>query len=611
MNLNYIFIDSQDKFEKYLPEILGFKKVSLDLETTGLDYFSDSILLLQLGTLEIQYIIDVRYVNIMPLKSWLENKDIIKVVVNGVFDYIFLRTLGIQCEGFVDCYLHELILNAGLVDYKTKGYFSLEGMALRYLGIKLDKETRTEFINFRGEFSEKQLEYAARDIVTPLLILDKQKVKIVQHELQRIVNLENQVLPSYGEMTYNGFYLDKDKWMNLVRWQEEKLYQAKQRLDDIFGSVVGHTLFDEPDINYDSQEQLKPALYKLGYDVADTMHTTLLTQLPYEISSPIIAFREAGKAITSFGLNYLEFINPKTGRLHPKVWQIGAVSGRNAITAPPLQTIKREKEYRECFTTQFPNEVLQTIDYSGQEILLCTQDSMEPVWLKLNQEERNIHLFMGEMIFKHPIEKGSKEYNLVKAVDFSLLYGAGIYKIIMFHKELGLECDEEKAQAILDIVAETIPKAWRSLNNNGANAVIKGYATCMWGRKRFFDNIPPFNATTDRNGLVHITPKNRNNRDHHKILAQIIREGRNHKIQSSGIYMLKTALIYIRQQCKKEKFEVPIVLAVHDEVVSRYPKDKQEIYEPLLINCMLKAEQDLLPDIKPKLESAIAQCWEK
>lgn len=1024
ININYVFIDSQEKFDSIIGEIYSLRKVSLDLETTGLDYFYNNVLLFQVGTLEKQYLIDVRKVNISTLKGWLEDETIIKITVNGVFDYTFLRTLGFKCGGFVDCMLHELILNSGLVDFKTKGYFSMDGMARRYLGLALNKETRNEFINFRGEFTKEQLEYAARDVVVPILIAEKQREKIIKHSLSRIVNLENQVLPSYGDMVFNGFYLDREKWTALVRWQEEKLYEAKHKLDEIFGTVTNMTLFDEPDINYDSQEQLKPALYKLGYTVSDTMHLTLLTQLPYEISKPIIDYREAGKAISSFGLNYLEYINPKTGRLHPKVWQIGAVSGRNSITNPPLQTIKREKEYRDCFTIQYPNNIIQTSDFcleantlvttdkglvriedinigdlvythdnilkpvvnkfntginkiykictkngytieatenhkffvidklgflvckkvkdldikndyfilptqhkttnklipildkptktkkeqkefifpdfvtpefalflglivgdgsvkaktgeisfvvhnddietkqlyisliqklfgilyyriiqktnfliilfyskpiqqwllmhgfnkikipdmimqsndavvsqfikglydcdgsissnrlrislkeekliydlqvlllrlgivsikredynrefnifslyvpknfykkffveigfissrknkeleknldrdsyesmpyqnlfiqnylkklnknfhylkniksgilknitlqlaekikqqnpeiygltnldlflekeyffdgiqaitdnefaqtydltieenhsfiangilthnSGQEILIATQDSMEPVWVKLNHEEKNIHLFMGEVIFERPIDKKSKEYNLVKNIDFSLLYGAGLYKIIMFHKELGLDCDELKAQNVLDKVSRAIPVAWRTLNNNGAKTVINGYAECLAGRKRFFDNIPPFNASTDTNGLIQITPKNRNNKDHYKMLAQIIREGRNHRIQSSGIYMLKASLIYLRKRCKLNGIEMPTVLCVHDEIVSEYPKHMQEVYQPIIESSMLDAEQDLLPNVKPKLESAINTKWEK
>lgn len=614
---NFVFIDTQDKFDLYLPEIVKLTKCSLDVEATGLDPHSDTLLLLQIGTLDIQYIIDTRKVNILKLKPWLEDETKYKVGVNLAFDYQFLRHLGIQSEALIDTYLHELMLNCGIVHFKTQGYFSLKGMAERYLGINVDKEERSSFINFRGEFSEKQLQYAAKDIIYPLLILEKQKPKIIEHSLQKAVNLENNVLPSYGEIQYNGFYLDKNKWMNLIKYQEEQAYIYKKEMDALFSSVTETDLFGDPFINYDSDEQLKPLLWKLGYQVPDTSHLTLMTEIPKSISEPIVKYREAQKAISSFGMNFIEFINPITNRLHPKIWQIGAASGRNAMTAPPMQTIKRDKIYRECFTAQNQDNVIFTCDFGGQELLIATQDSMEPVWLQLNKEDKNLHLYMGEnVVFNKPIKKknedGSptKEYTLVKNIDFAIVYGAGIYKVMVFHKELGLDCDTDQAQGVLDRVANKIPRAWKKFNNNGSYTVINGYAESLIGFKRFFDKIPAYKII-DKNGLITIQPKKYGDREASKILSSIIREGRNHRIQSTGSSILKSSLVKIRKECKKLLLKFPVVNLVHDETVSEFEESKKDIYVSLIEKSMLDAEKEILPDVIPKLESSLSKNWEK
>ena len=63
--------------------------LSIDTETTGLDYTTDSVIMLQIGTETDQFVIDVRNVNIKPLEYILVNKP--KILHNAKFDYLFLQ----------------------------------------------------------------------------------------------------------------------------------------------------------------------------------------------------------------------------------------------------------------------------------------------------------------------------------------------------------------------------------------------------------------------------------------------------------------------------------------------------------------------------------------
>lgn len=608
---NFVFIDTQNKFDLYLPEIVKLTKCSLDVETTGLSPHSDTLLLLQIGTLDIQYIIDTRKVNILKLKPWLEDETKYKVGVNLAFDYQFLRHLGIQLEGTIDTYLHELMLNCGIVNFKTQGYFSLRGMGERYLGIVIDKEERSSFINFRGEFSEKQLQYAAKDIIYPLLILDKQKPKIIEHSLQKAVNLENNVLPSYGEIQYNGFYLDKNKWMDLIKYQETQANTYRKELDALFGCVTNTDLFGDPFVNYDSDEQLKPLIWKLGYKIQDTSHLTLMTELPKVISEPIIKYREAQKARNSFGTNFIDCINPITGRLHAHIFQIGAQSSRNSFVGPALQTVKREKEYRDCFTVQNEDNLILTSDYAGQELLCMIQNTKEPLWLRLNQEDKNIHLYMAsEIIFQKEITKKGKEYTAVKNLDFATAYGCSFRKVQMLFGNAGITCTDDEAKDVLYRFATAVPTAWNKFNENGINTVINGYAASLIGFKRFFDKIPSYKIIV-RDGLKTIIPKKYGDKEANKILGSIIREGRNHVIQSSGSGIVKASLYILRQKCKANKIKFPVVHVVHDELVNEFKEKDKNIYVPIIEQSMLEGEKVILPDVIPKLESSLSKKWEK
>jgi len=610
---NYVFIDTQEKFERVLPEIFALKRVGFDTETTGLDPHRDKLLLVQVGDLTKQYIIDARKVNINPLKNWLEDDKIIKHGSNLVFDYKFLKAIGIEPEGLVDSYLMEKILNNGLVPFTTKGYFSLEGMANKYLNVKLDKTTQQEFINHSGFFTKKQIEYAADDVIYPILIANEQKKWIVYHGLEKIVNLENKVIPAYGDMNFNGFYLNRDKWKHTLEETKLKLVHSREELDKLFTKVTNKNLFGESVENYGSQEQLKSLLKSVGYNLSDTMQQTLLSSLPEKYYKPIIDYRVNCKAVDSFGENYLDFINPRTGRIHCDLFQIGAVSGRNATGKPNLQNIKNESNYRECFTAQKEDSALITFDYAGQELRIAAQVTQEPIWIKLMNSNENVHLWMAEnVIFNKKVDKKlpngfpNPEYNTVKAINFSIAYGAGINKIMMFHTENNMACTPDRAYEILNAVEAKCPKMFKGVRNIGADTVINGYSTTILGRKRWF-NLPPYTVKS-YNGIKKIYAKSDNDEEK-RLLNNAVREGMNHRIQGTGIEMLKLSLIYLRNECKLSGYPNRITHVVHDEEIQEAPIVDQDFYFNACKNSMLKAEQELLPDINPEVEGKIGKMW--
>ena len=71
-------IETSRKYKKY--------KYREDIYKPGLDPYFSRICMLQIGDLDNQYIIDVRFVDIAPLKSILEDKSILKVGHNLKFE---------------------------------------------------------------------------------------------------------------------------------------------------------------------------------------------------------------------------------------------------------------------------------------------------------------------------------------------------------------------------------------------------------------------------------------------------------------------------------------------------------------------------------------------
>jgi DNA polymerase I-like protein with 3'-5' exonuclease and polymerase domains len=610
--MDRIFIDTQEKLIKNLPYILNIKKCSLDTETSGLDCFINRLLLLQIGTLEKAFIIDVTKVNILPLKKWLENPNIYKVGVNLVFDYKFLKHYGIEPEGLVDIMLIEQILLAGIVKPNTKGYFSLEALSKKYLDTVISKKERATFVNHVGEFTQEQLDYAFNDVLYPLLILEKQKPIITQHELSKIVLLENKVIPCFGDMEYNGFYLNASLWETLLEKTKEELYVAEKKLDNIFKKDIELTLFGTPNINYSSDLQLKEALKKIGHPLGSTGHSILLESLPQFLYEPIINYRTLEKAVDSFGENYLKFIHPKTNRLHFRIHQIGADSGRSSTSNPSMQNIKQDSNYRHCFTSQSEETLISQIDFSGQELRISAQKYKEPMWMEILNKQESLHVYMGTLLFGTEVNKKTNPalYKITKNLDFSMSYLGGPSKVMGFFKEAGLECDFIKAQEVVNLFAKIAPKVFYGARNEGVQTVINGYASCLLGRKRFF-NVPKGYRVLNFEGKLKVIPVDKADEKLSSILHKIQREGANHIIQSTGASMLKLSLFYNREELKLRGYKNCDVHVVHDEIISEVPKDYVQEYHEITKKAMLKAEQEILPDLVPEVEGSVGKCWTK
>jgi len=183
----------------------------------------------------------------------------------------------------------------------------------------------------------------------------------------------------------------------------------------------------------------------------------------------------------------------------------------------------------------------------------------------------------------------------------SLMYGAGIHKVMMFYQENGMSCDENKAKQVLDKIANTIPTAWEKITSNGYNAVYNGYAESLLGFKRWFD-VPPYKIKYGRP----FSP----NKDDNRVIHSIIREAKNHVIQSTGSQMIKLSLVKARKKFKELGMKIPLCAIIHDEIVCEVDSNYEESYK-VIEDSMLEAEKEILPSVLGKVEGEIANTWKK
>src|SRR5688500_19980431 len=131
----------------------------------------------------------------------------------------------------------------------------------------------------------------------------------------------------YKDRLHEKLGIDEKRRVELAeQWQQVLAEESSQ------GTLFGGPQRD--DINLDSHQQLTEALQRLGIPVPDSTRNWKLQPLAvqYPVVAQLLEYRTVQKALTSYGQNMIELINPATRRLHADFRQIGAPTGRFACT---------------------------------------------------------------------------------------------------------------------------------------------------------------------------------------------------------------------------------------------------------------------------------------
>ena len=442
------------------------KVVGLDTETTGLDPYTKELKLVQLGCKDFQVVIDTTTVDIVRYKGYLESNRLF-LLWNAKFDLKWFYKYGIIIKNVYDGFLAEKLMWLG---YPAGIHsMSLKTAGEEYLGIELDKSVRGKIIY--SNLDEEIIRYGAADVQWLETIREKQLEKLREKQLIVALDIENRFVKVLAYIEWCGVKLDVDKWKEKMRKDYQREEEAKKVLDnwllknipdskyifiDTQGDLFREQAFDltpKVNINWNSAKQLTPIFKKYGVEVViqdkekggtkDSIDAKVLKPQADKCSliNPYLEYKEAVKVTSTYGENFLEQINPVSGRIHTNYQQLGADTTRitsggkdkeHNIEYINFLNIPSDAETRACFVAEKGNKWI-SIDYSGQETYLMASIADDKAIIKeLTEGSGDIHSLTAYISYPEiprdtPIKDIKKLYHNLrqeaKGIEFAINYG--------------------------------------------------------------------------------------------------------------------------------------------------------------------------------------------
>lgn len=653
------------------------------------------------------------------VKPFLEDHDKEKIGHSLQFEYEVERwCLGIRPTGFFDLLVAEKLLKAGLVHLMMEGFWGLDDIVGRYLGLELEKSLQKSF-DLHSELTEGQVIYGALDVRLPFAIAPGQKKLLEKEGLSWTAQVEHDAISAFGEMYLNGFPISKTKWQERIYKDEARLKTVIAKLDSFFLPIVGskYSTAEEKEelkclerawsdcrkrtpegraeraekrilymelkkretkrrrlasdcegealINYGSGAQLKNGLFELGVakkDLPNTEDETLeklssLSEIRVKrvfdedpelsrlnVIDLVRMHRTINKALTTYGYTWITdynhvyegipapgHIDPDTGRIHSRIFQIGADTGRTSSTRPNVQNLPQDDDYRSCFTPVEEFDGLEgdviTIDYSGCELRILAELSQDPIWLEAFRNDWDLHSIIGELVYgdewKNAAEPGCAYYAFkkkckckihkelrdkrIKVVNFSIAYGKTAYGLAK-----DMDVTKREAEVILNRWKKVNKVVNAYLDKAGASSVANLMARTLSGRIRYWQK-PTWERAAKlaeedlKKGEVLTDDLIR--RKYKSLFGSIERQGKNSSIQGTNADIIKRSMYYI--WLDGEKYGIKQVNTVHDENVLLAPKARSEEATAFAVECMKKAGAEFVKSLVMDCEPHIASCWSK
>lgn len=690
---NYLVLRTEEELKQYVDCIVENGIYSIDTETTSLDPITTTIAGFSLYTPGQKAVYvplnHVSYITMVKVDGQIEmdvatqqlNRliDIPAVTFNGKFDYRVIKNqLGVKIKVYYDGYLAGKLLNENEPDGGLKALhakYCLQGQDAMSFKDLFDGIPFTHVPVNTGYL------YAARDaeITYELYQFQKQFLDLDsdRDDLRRVAevfwNIEMPIVTIVGDTEDTGVKLDtgycqqlSDKYNKLLEEKLQRFYTLCDMYKDEIQSyriASKDTVLSEP-INIASPKQIAVLLYDvLKLKSSDDRKPRgtgeeILSKMNNDICDAILDYRGVAKLLSTYIDKMPNEINPKTGRIHCKFNQYGAVTGRFSSSDPNMQNIpSHNNDIRKMFVANEGMYML-SCDYSAQEPRLTAQMCQDEKMIKAYKEGKDLYCEIASIAFGVPYEEcmefradgtknpdGKERRSQAKTIVLGVCYGRQIDSIA---EQLGTT--RNKAQEIYNRIMASFPGLYQFMIDSQNMAREFGYVDTFWGRKRRLPDmqLPQYEFEVDSSKSSNFDPlfddfqedfglteqeiinytnqlngcrgwKQKQNliedlkkegikvKENTMKIADAERQCVNSRIQGSASDLTKKAihLLGINEQLKKLGFQ--LLLYVHDEIIAQCPKENVYKVKQLLEQDMVSAGSDL--DIPLVCDTEITEGW--
>ncbi len=474
--------------------------------------------------------------NIPFIKNVMENPNILKSSYDIKQDILALKRIGIELEGLgFDIMLAAYIINP------SKSAYSINELAYEFLGIEIDETPEAHFC------AMQELESVLKD-------------RMKETDMEKLYyEIELPLTAVLADMEFYGFKVDRKILEELSRDFGAQI----EGLTESIYVMAGETF------NINSPKQLGVILFeklnlsalkktKTGYSTDVEVLEDLSDKHP--IAQKILEYRQIVKLKSTYVDGLINLIDD-TGRIHSKLNQTVAATGRLSSTEPNLQNIpiKTEagRQIRRAFVSEDQNHLLVDADYSQIELRVLAHISNDEKFIDAFRNNEDIHTRTASEVFGVPKESvTSIMRSRAKAVNFGIVYGLGDFSLA---KDLGIT--RKEAKQYIDNYFNRYPNVKKYMIDIVAEAKEKGYVTTLLNRRRFIPEVSSKNAIVRNAGE---------------------RIAMNTPIQGTAADIIKIAMIKVYNELKSQKLKSKLILQVHDELIIETHKDELEVVKDII-----------------------------
>lgn len=565
------------------PRIDPKTPIGFDYETSGLQYWQPDfrVVGVSVATPDVQgWYWDLR--ETPQVVQWLRDLLADRVVVahNAQFEVQCTRVLGIDPRA-VNWYctmVGQCLINEHLQSY------SLASVA-RYNAIETRKDEHLENIRatmgwknaaeVMQRFSEVPADVAApygiSDALDAIAIYKNHLREIERQSLERVVQLEMDLLPVLADMSWGGVRVNLEAAHASIPMLDEKEHQLQKEVDEIVGAPFN--VNSSPQIrDFFKPEPVSRFQWKLidGTLVGPTkggkgpsLDQNAMREIKHPLAKKILDLRKTIKLRDTFIRGHVIGSADQDGYVHTSFNQTrndadaGTVTGRLSSTDPALQQItKRDKDNAAILRAMFlpdPDELWLCADYSQVDFRCGAHLQNDPNVLAAYRENPQLdyHQVVSDMtgIPRNPPYAGAPN---TKQVNLGLSFGAGQGKLA-FMMGMPFQVREFKgkmqylpgpeATAIFELYHKKLPAVKEFMKRAENVAKETGFVKTQIGRRLRF---PHGQGSHKAAGLLY---------------------------QAYAADLHKAGLVMTDRAIREGKLPARLMLSVHDEIGVSMPQD--------------------------------------